>query len=65
MGRNITSKARPGIGLALLQAEANKERFKKDKEEYLTENLDHARWSSRLDEELFAQFLEFYNKAIK
>lgn len=46
-------------------AEANKERFKKDKAEYLTENLDHARWSSRLDEELFAQFLEFYNKAIK
>ena len=46
-------------------AEANKERFKKDKAEYLNENLDHARWSSRLDEELFAQFLEFYNKAIK
>jgi ribonucleotide reductase alpha subunit len=46
-------------------AEANKERFKKDKAEYLNDNLDHARWSSRLDEELFAQFLEFYNKAIK
>lgn len=46
-------------------AEENKERFKQDKAEYITENLDHTKWSTRLDEELFGQFLDFYNKAIK
>ena len=45
-------------------AEENKERFIADKAEYITKNLDHARWSSRLDEDLFASFLEFYDKAI-
>lgn len=47
------------------KAEENKEQFKKDKAEYITENLDHAKWSTRLDEELFAKFLDFYNKAVK
>jgi Lysophospholipase len=47
------------------EAEENKERFKEEKAKYLTENLDHARWSSRLDEDLFAQFLDFYDKAVK
>ena len=47
------------------KAEENTERFKADKAEYITENLDHAKWSTRLDEELFAQFLDFYNTAIK
>ena len=42
-----------------------KERFKEDKAKYTTENLDHAKWSTRLDEELFVQFLDFYNTAIK
>ena len=42
------------------EAEENKERFTKDKADYITEHLDHARWSSRLDEELLGQFLEFY-----
>ena len=42
------------------EAEENKERFVKDKADYITEHLDHAKWSSRLDEELLGQFLEFY-----
>ena len=41
----------------------NKDRFIKDKADYITENLDHARWSDRLDEDLMASFLDFYNKA--
>ena len=45
-------------------AEDNIERFKEDKAEYITENLDHVRWSTRLDEELFTRFLDFYNEAI-
>ena len=47
------------------EAEENKERFKEDKAEYLTENLDHERWSNRLDTDLMAQFLDFYEKAIQ
>lgn len=46
------------------KAEENKDRFIKDKTDYLHEHLDHYRWSHRLDEELFARFLEFYNKNI-
>lgn len=46
------------------QAEVNKPRFIKDKADYITENLDHARWSSRLDEELFEDFLDFYDRAV-
>ena len=45
-------------------AEENKERFMEDKANYITENLDHERWSHRLDEGLFAQFLKFYEQAI-
>ena len=33
--------------------------------EYITKNLDHAKWSSRLDEDLFARFLEFYEKSVQ
>ena len=46
-------------------AEDNIERFKEDKAEYITENLDHVRWSTRLDEELSTRFLDFYNEAIR
>ena len=45
-------------------SEENKERFIEDKANYLTGNLDHARWSSRLDMDLFAQFLSFYDRAV-
>ena len=46
-------------------AEDNRDRFVMDKAQYLKENLDHARYSDRLDEDLFAQFLAFYNQAIQ
>ena len=46
------------------QAEENKDRFIEDKAAYITANLDHARWSHRLDEEMFADFLKFYDEAI-
>ena len=45
-------------------AEENKERFAEDKADYITENLDRERWSHRLDEGLFARFLEFYEQAL-
>ena len=47
------------------KAEDNKARFIEEKADYITENLDHARWSSRLDEDLFARFLDFYDKAVQ
>jgi pimeloyl-ACP methyl ester carboxylesterase len=47
------------------QAEENRERFKEDRANYITENLDHERWSHRLDEGLFEQFLEFYEQALR
>ncbi len=47
------------------KAEENKERFSKDKADYITENLDHEKWSRRLDEDLFAEFLEFYEQSIR
>ncbi|MCR4739791.1 MAG: alpha/beta fold hydrolase [Lachnospiraceae bacterium] len=46
------------------KAEENRERFTKEKADYITENLDHVRWSSRLDRELTARFLKFYDQAI-
>lgn len=47
------------------KAEENKERFSKDKADYITENLDHEKWSRRLDEDLFTEFLEFYEQSIR
>ena len=47
------------------KAQANKDRFTQEKADYITENLDHARLSSRLDEDLFAGFLDFYDTAIQ
>ena len=43
----------------------NEERFVKDKAEYITKNLDREKWSHRLDEDLFARYLEFYEQSIK
>ena len=47
------------------KAEENKERFTEDKAGYITEHLDHDRWSSRLDQDLFAGFLDFYDETVK
>ncbi len=46
-------------------AEENKDRFIADKANYITENLDHEKWSHRLDEGLFAQFLDFYEQSVR
>ncbi len=46
-------------------AEENKERFIEDKADYITEKLDHEKWSHRLDEDLFARFLEFYEQSVR
>lgn len=43
------------------KAEEYMERFADDKAEYINSHLDRARWSNRLDEELFEQFLIFYD----
>lgn len=45
--------------------DANKERFIKDKENYINENIDRKKWSNMLDSKMFEQFLEFYNTSIK
>ena len=47
------------------KAVENKARFIEEKAEYITKNLDHSRWSSRLDEDLFARFEEFYEQAVQ
>jgi len=47
------------------EASENKDRFKEDKVKFINENIDRVRWSSRLDQNLFAQFLEFYEKVIQ
>lgn len=39
--------------------------YKEDKAAYINENLDNTRWSHRLDEDLFARFLNFYEQAIR
>ena len=46
-------------------AEENRDRFVSDKAEYINEHLDHHRWSTRLDKDLFGEFLDFYDKATK
>lgn len=43
------------------KAEKNKERFIKDKAEYITAHLDRERWSNRLDRKLFKKFVEFFD----
>ena len=46
------------------KAEDNKLKFKEDKAKYINENLDREKFSHRLDENLFGQFLDFYEHAI-
>ncbi len=43
----------------------NKDRFREEKIQYLNETLDHARLSNRLDTDMFAHFLDFYNQAVQ
>ena len=44
--------------------EENKERFKNDKLQWCEENIDRLAYQRLLDEDLFAQFLEFFNQSI-
>ena len=47
------------------KADENKERFKKDKADYIHAHLDRSRWCDMLDRELFGQFLRFYDSHIQ
>ncbi len=47
------------------KAEENKDRFIEIKAKYITENLDHSRWSDRLDKALFTRFVNFYDQAVR
>lgn len=40
----------------------NQERFSEDKAEYIRQNLDRSKWTSIIDEELFEQFVSFYDE---
>ncbi len=42
-------------------AAENKERFSKDKAQYMYKNLDRQKWCNSLDLELFKKFVDFYN----
>lgn len=48
-----------------IQASENKERFAKDKADYIHQHLDRARFSHSLDQDLFAKFLAFYDANVK
>ena len=43
-------------------AKENQERFSSEKAEYIHQNLDRERYSHMLDQEMFGNFLEFYNE---
>lgn len=45
-------------------ASENYDRFAADKADYINKNLDRAKWADRLDEEMFAQFVAFYDEHI-
>ncbi len=44
--------------------EENKKRFSEDKTTYINNNLDRDRWSDMLNDELFEEFVNFYNEQI-
>lgn len=43
------------------EAKENKERFMREKADYIHRNLDREKWSGALDCELFEQFVDFYD----
>lgn len=47
------------------KAEENKERFIKDKADFIDANLDRKKWSNRLDIKLLKQFVNFYDGYLK
>ena len=46
------------------KADENKDRFRKDKADYIHEHLDRKRWCDRLDKEMFDSFVKFYDEHI-
>lgn len=46
------------------KSEENKERFMKEKAEFIKDNLDRKSWSNRLDTHLFKQFVDFYDEYV-
>ncbi len=46
-------------------ADENKERFIKDKADYMRRNLDRDKWCNSLDNELFQRFVDFYDERLK
>ncbi len=46
-------------------ADENKERFAKDKAGYINKNLDRDRWTGSLNNELFKNFVDFYDEQVK
>lgn len=46
------------------EAEENKEKFAADKAEYIHNHLDREKWCSRLDADMFEQFLSFYDRYV-
>ena len=45
-------------------ATENSLRFAEDKAQFINQNIDRKKWASRLDKELFSQFVAFYNERI-
>ncbi len=43
----------------------NKERFIKDKADYIHAHLDRSQWCNRLNEEMFREFTAFYDKHVR
>ena len=43
------------------KADENKERFSKEKAEYIHDHLDRTRWCDMLDKQLFERFVRFYD----
>ncbi|NLE13686.1 MAG: alpha/beta hydrolase [Clostridiales bacterium] len=44
------------------RADANKDRFIKDKADYIHRHIDRAEWADRLDADLFDKFISFYDE---
>ena len=47
------------------KAEENQERFRKEKADYIKNNLDRDKWCNMLDTDLFKNFLDFYNNHLQ
>ena len=45
-------------------AKENIEKFKKDKADWINNNLDRERWCNRLDTDLMDSFVEFFDEYV-